>query len=442
MAEVAHTSWYRQGTVTVTTNSTKVYGNGTKWLTAGINPGATFRVDRQLYDCEVKEVISDTELELAASFYGNSGSGLSYSIDRNFQSTLPSKLAADLTDLAGKYESYIDEDLMKIEGKSAYQLAVAGGYSGTQSQWLESLKAGGDWAALNTRTDILNYHNAGTHNALYRGKNLGTSLTEAQSAAIRAGTFADMYVGDSWTITIPSYKWTDGEGEEHESSATITFRIAGFDYYLRVGDAELQTHHAVIVPDVNLYTARMNPTDSTEGGYVGSEMYTENLKRAKALISAAFGDNHILTHKEYLQNAVTDGRPSGGAWYNSTVELMTEQMVYGGKVFGIASDGGNTVPNLYTVSCKQLPLFAHRPDLISNRQWFWLRDVVNGACFANVNYTGNANFNHASNSGSGVRPDSLPCNYGPSFPARVREGRVILSVLKRINANRYGSSYD
>ncbi len=312
MVEVAHTSWYRQGTVTVTINSSKVYGNGTKWLTAGINPGATFRLDRQLYDCEVKEVISDTELELAAPFYGNSGGGLSYSIDRNFQSTLPSKLAADLTDLAGKYESYIDEDMMRIEGKSAYQLAVEAGYSGTQSQWLESLKAGGDWSALDTRTDILNYHNAGTHNAHYRGKNLGTSLTEAQSAAIRAGTFADLYVGDSWTVTVPSYNWTDGEGEEHESSGTVTFRIAGFDYYLRAGDSELQTHHAVIVPDTNLYTARMNPTNSTEGGYVGSEMYTENLKRAKALISAAFGDNHILTHREFLQNAVTNGRPSGG----------------------------------------------------------------------------------------------------------------------------------
>ena len=151
----------------------------------------------------------------------------------------------------------------------------------------------------------------------------------------------------------------------------------------------------------------MNPANSTEGGYVGSEMYTENLNRAKALISAAFGDNHILTHREYLQNAVTDGRPSGGAWYNSTVELMIEQMVYGGKVFGIASDGGNTVPNLYTVSCKQLPLFAHRPDLISNRQWFWLRDVVNGACFASVNSLGFAPCTHASPSGGGVRPAFL-----------------------------------
>ena len=61
-----------------------------------------------------------------------------------------------------------------------------------------------------------------------------------------------------------------------------------FDYYLRAGDSDMNTHHTVILPDTNLYTAIMNPANSTEGGYVGYEMYAENLKRAKALISATF----------------------------------------------------------------------------------------------------------------------------------------------------------
>ena len=81
MTEVANTSWYRLGTVSVTINSTKVTGVGTKWLTAGINPGATFRVDGTSYACEVAKVVSDTEITLAKPYYGNSGSGLSYSID-------------------------------------------------------------------------------------------------------------------------------------------------------------------------------------------------------------------------------------------------------------------------------------------------------------------------------------------------------------------------
>ena len=443
MAEAAHTNWYRAGTVGVTTNSTKVYGNGTKWLTAGINPGATFRVDRTPYACEVLRVISDTELELAAPYYGNSGSGLTYSIDRNFQSTLPSQLAAAIAALTGKYEKYIDDDLAKIVGPSAYDVAVAEGYTGTKAQWLNSLKAAGELTTLLGRTEILNYHSAGAHKALYRGKNLGNTLTNAQSAAIRAGTFEDLYPGDYWEMTTPytyyvatsdttakngKTYFADVNGtalatqptvgddiseagyyEAVTATATVNWRIADLDYYLRSGDnVDLQTHHAVIVPDTNLYTARMNPTNITEGAYVGSEMYTKNLARAKALITAAFGAGHILTHRAYLQNAVKDGKPSGGAWLNSAVELMTESMVYGGRHFSSGSqDGGDTIYNRYTLDKTQLNLFRHRPDLISNRQWYWLRDVVSGACFAAVDSIGYAAFIIASNSGGGVRPAFL-----------------------------------
>ena len=421
---VANTSWYRKGTANPTINSTKVTGSGTNWLTAGINPGATFREDRQPYAYEIAEVVSDTELRLAQPYYGNSGSGLSYSIDRNFQSTLNSKISADLAALMSLYEQVRDGATLTIQGKDAYEVAVEAGYTGTRTQWLESLKAAAEWSTLNSRTDILTYNNAGTHNAQYRGKNLGNAFTAAQSAAIRAGTFDDMYVGDYWPITT-TYTYyiatsdttaqsgktyyadvngtalvsqpaagTDiseaGYYEAANATATVNWRIAALDYYLLCGDSSLGTHHAVIVPDVNLYTARMNPTNTTEGAYMGSEMYTKNLARAKALITAAFGAGHILTHREHIQNAVVNGRPSYGAWVNSTVELMTEQMVYGGKVFGVASDGGDTVPNLYTVSKSQLPLFVHRPDLISNRQWYWLRDTVNGLCFAHVNHNGDA----------------------------------------------------
>ena len=433
MAEVAHTNWYRAGTVAVTTNSTKVYGSGTKFLTAGINPGATFRVDRTSYACEVLRVISDTELELAAPYYGNSGSGLTYSIDRNFQSTLPAQLASDIAALTGKYEKYIDDDLARIVGPSAYGVAVAEGYTGTKAQWLNSLKAAGELTTLLGRTEILTYHSAGAHNALYRGKNLGNTLTDAQSAAIRAGTFEDLYHGDYWAMTT-QYTYYVATGDQTAqngktyfadvngtalatqptvgddiseagyyeavtATATVNWRIADLDYYWRAGDTELTTHHAVIVPDTSLYSVRMNPTNITEGAHVGSEMYTKNLARAKALITAAFGANHILTHRAYLQNAVKDGKPSGGAWLNSTVELMTESIVYGGRHFSSGSqDGGDTIYNRYNIDKTQLNLFRHRPDLISNRQWYWLRDVVSGACFASVNGADNANYNNASNS--------------------------------------------
>jgi len=84
------------------------------------------------------------------------------------------------------------------------------------------------------------------------------------------------------------------------------------------------------------------------------------------------------------------------------VELMTEQNVYGGKVFGNVQNGA-ALPASYTVDKSQYPLFAFRPDMISNRAWFWLRDVVSAAHFARVYYDGIANYNNAS-SAYGVRP--------------------------------------
>lgn len=232
--------------------------------------------------------------------------------------------------------------------------------------------------------DMVTASGAGAHNSIYRGKNLGSAVTAAQWAAIKAGTFDDMYIGDYWAI------------------GGVTYRIAAFDYYYRTGDTACSEHHVVLVPDTNMYTHCMNDINITTGGYVGSKMYTEGLNQAKTTITAAFGTAHILNHRQYLCNAVTNGRQSAGSWYDSTVELMTEQNCYGGKVFGVSNDG-SSIPALYTVDKSQFPLFTFRPDMISNRAWFWLRDVVSAAHFAYVNDNGRADCNLAS-SAYGVRP--------------------------------------
>jgi len=233
------------------------------------------------------------------------------------------------------------------------------------------------------------FTNAGSHNAIYRGKSLGTSVTAEQFAAIKAGTFDDMYIGDYWTIN------------------SVVYRIAAFDYYYQTGDTSCTTHHVVLVPDGNMYTHVMNDTNITTGAYVGSKMYTEGLTQAKETINAAFGSAHILNHRQYLQNAVTDGYASGGSWYDSTVELMTEQNVYGCKIFGNVCNG-SALPNSYTIDKSQYPLFAFRPDMISNRAWFWLRDVVSASDFADVNGNGDAICISASDAG-GVRPAFSIC---------------------------------
>lgn len=230
--------------------------------------------------------------------------------------------------------------------------------------------------------------NAGSHNAIYRGKNLGTSVTAAQYAAISAGTFEDLYIGDYWVIN------------------GVNWRIAAFDYYLNYGDTSCTKHHVVIVPDTCLYNHVMNDTNITTGGYVGSKMYTEGLEQAKTTIKAAFS-GHVLSHRVYLTNAVTDGHPSAGAWCDSEVDLMNEQMVYGGAIF-MPIANGSTVYTNYRVEKSQLPLFAHEPSRICNRATWWLRDVVTASLFANVDSSGRAGYFTASTS-FGVRPAFCIC---------------------------------
>lgn len=157
------------------------------------------------------------------------------------------------------------------------------------------------------------------------------------------------------------------------------------------------------MPDAVLYQAQMNETNITTGGYVGSLMYTDNLANAKTLVNSAFGSANILTHREYLTNAVTNGYPSGGAWYDSTIELPNEIMMYGSLVFTPAGDG-SFVPSRYTIDKTQLALMKMYPRFINpQRQTQWLRDVVSSTAFAYVNGNGTTDYNAASNS-RGVRP--------------------------------------
>lgn len=236
------------------------------------------------------------------------------------------------------------------------------------------------------QTDIDSVRNvladgAAAHNCIYRGKNLGTSVTAEQYAAISSGKFTDLYIGDYWVIK------------------GVTYRIAAFDYYYNCGDTNFTKHHAVIVPDTSLYKAQMNTSNVTTGGYTGSAMYKSNLAQAKTTIKAAFGSAHVLTKRELLTNAVNGNTPSGWAWFDSDVELMNEVQAYGSVAWG-AHDG-----NGYNVASGdgQFPLFMFDRTKLHNREDYWLRDVASATYFSVVGSLGYAGGSGASRS-YGVRP--------------------------------------
>lgn len=229
------------------------------------------------------------------------------------------------------------------------------------------------------------------HRNTYGGRYLGTSVTDEQYAQIAAGTFHGMLIGDYWTIN------------------GVNYRIADFDYWLGCGDqgTGLTTHHVLVVPDTGLANCKMNDTNIVTGAYVGSDFYTGNngnvgYSTANSAIIAAFGSTHILSHREYLANAVSDGKETAGAWYDRTVDLMNESMVYGTERFHNQVQG-TAFASYYTIDKTQLALFRMDPTRITNRTNWWLRDVVYGLSFARVAGTGNATASTASDT-YGVRP--------------------------------------
>lgn len=228
--------------------------------------------------------------------------------------------------------------------------------------------------------DLLSPEN---HRLIFRGKNLGDNLTLEQKSAIQNGTFKDLWLGDYWVIN------------------GVNWRIVDFDYWYNLGNPKFTNHHVVVMPDTVLYSAKMNNTSITTGGYTGSLMYTTNLDTAKTTVADAFS-GALLTHKDYLINTVTSGYPSNGAFVDSTVELPNECMIYGSFISSPGNPGTGNVKR-YTINKTQFSLLRVAPKYILAGDGYWLRDVASGTHFACVDVSGGAQITGADNS-YGVRP--------------------------------------
>lgn len=251
-------------------------------------------------------------------------------------------------------------------------------------------------AAFNKLLNVIIPKNAGAHNGIYRGKDITDLFYDGTlSKQIAAGTFDDIYIGDYIIGKVSGRKYI----------------VADINYRLNCGDTQCTKPHVLMIPDRNMGTAQMNSTNITTGAYTGSEMYTTHLATYKNIIRNDFETGHILTHRSYLPNAVSNGYESGGAWIDSDIELMNELMVYGSNIFHNVTNGTN-VPTSHTIDKSQLSLFKLDKSKIvalndaGNRESWWLRDVVASASFAFVTDYGHADGNGASYS-YGVRPAFL-----------------------------------
>lgn len=150
----------------------------------------------------------------------------------------------------------------------------------------------------------------------------------------------------------------------------------------------------VIVPDENIGTNRMNGTNTNNGGYTGSFLFTSVLPVYNAHFDAKL-NNHLLLHSEYLTNSVSGNSANSCVWATVKINLPSEPEIYGSTIFGGKYDNG--------LNYRQFPIFRLNPKYICNRNWFWCKSTAWNTSFAGVTSTGNANASGASSMG-GVRP--------------------------------------
>lgn len=227
---------------------------------------------------------------------------------------------------------------------------------------------------MSTIAGVLLQPRAATHNAIYRGKYLGDTVTAKQAAAIADGSLEDLFIGDYWTM------------------GGVNYRIADFDYWYRIGFPEasrVEKHHAVIVPDTAIATGQMNGGNTTSGGYRASLMKSKMNDTISALPQGI--RSRLLVH-----NALLDG-----TWTETSVDLMNEIMVYGCYIL---ADNGNR----QTSENRQLSLFRMSPQARYAGGDYWIRNYANATEFTLVSYYGDAS-KDAATSTYGIRPVFAIC---------------------------------
>ena len=188
---------------------------------------------------------------------------------------------------------------------------------------------------------------AETHNAMWGGRDITAAFNNGTvSDKIANGTFRDIFPGDyiKKQVTIPRVLADDGTTVLFAGGTyTVNWVIADCDYWINKGDVHqgMTTHHVAIVPQNSIFDARMNPTNTTEGGYAGSEMYKKIIPACATGIVNAFGSDHILTFRDSITNSVDTSHISSGipqftgtpgwpgTWVSVQCNLISENMVYG-----------------------------------------------------------------------------------------------------------------
>lgn len=207
---------------------------------------------------------------------------------------------------------------------------------------------------VNHLNELIGYvvqDNAESHNNIYRGKNLGSSLTNIQLQGIKDGTFKDLFVGDYF------------------DTGSQKLYVAHLDYFLErtifslEGHFPLLTHHLVLISD---HIHGRSNYDAQRLSYASSDLkkaIESKTIRSEVGYIPGIEDFDVLNLQDY--RSPTDDRAKRQL-YKSHAGALSSFMVVGRDLMGSSSGIIPTDP--------QMALFRLSPKMISINYSWWLAD--------------------------------------------------------------------
>lgn len=240
------------------------------------------------------------------------------------------------------------------------------------------------------------------HNSIYQKKDITEWYESGELWERIEDNFRGIYPGQYFdcgkTIT------ASGSG----TTGTSMILIAGCNVHWNTYDG-MRYNHITCVPVTHFGKASMNPSNTTEGAYLGSKMCKSIIGDVatsgggNTINSKLFGvfGSHLKTSKEVLSKSINKAGPNrlgtnsgcsnDWAWQDVQAVLMSEVEVYGSTIW--SSSGYDTG------SAKvQLPAFRYNTnDMIPDGVHYYLKDVASSAFFCGASNDGSANCSNASN---------------------------------------------
>lgn len=205
---------------------------------------------------------------------------------------------------------------------------------------------------------------------IWRGKNLGSVITDEQRNVIKNGTFDDLYLGDYW------------------HSNKCNFTIVDFDYWYD-GNPISSSHHVVVIP-TDLVNVDISPwTTNNNEAYISSDVRTEiNNHFESDFVNLCFDPEDILMYKTNLSELKTfvleTNKLSEVSYKNVTTkyELMNEKMIFGNCVSGLTNSIDFHFLSSETDNYQMLAFKLKPKFIMGYMSSSWLRDISgsNSAC--------------------------------------------------------------